>query len=210
MKKSSWAVATLCIVLAAVAQVASAQSLHHDWVLVCNGESKWFPRNADLELMQRTFGKANVREAGIELGEGETAPGIEIYPAKPSQRIELAWADAAHKKGIDFVAVEGKKSLWHTCEGITLGTDLKTLERLNGRAFSLRGFEWDYPGDFVSWRNGKLAKPLRDVFLRMDRASAPAHYYDQVAGDSVFLSNTPAMQGVNPVVYKLGLAYKSP
>lgn len=158
--------------------------------------------------LKRIYGRKNVKSVEVGLGEGETVRGTVIYPNSQSRRIEVVWKDSRSKKNPDFVQIYGKKSRWKTREGISLGTSLKELERINGEPFTLTGFEWDYAGTVTSWNNGKLAKlferPDRKVWLRLDPGSSGSASQDDlnaVMGDSVFSSSDKSMQKINPKVY---------
>jgi len=179
-----------------------------DWVLSCDGTSRWFPPHADLAFLQKTFGPENVQVATVDAGEGDMQPGAIIFPKQPEHHIEVLWKHGKDIAGIEMVTISGEHSDWHTCEGVTLGTDLKRLELLNGKPFSMSGLGWDYSGGVGEWRGGKLAKSFNHIFVFMDGTGA-TNTYDQVAGDKNFLSSFPAMQQVNPTVYKMGVSYLS-
>jgi hypothetical protein len=49
-----------------------------------------------------------------------------------------------------------EKSLWRTTYGITQGTTLLELERINRKPFRLAGFDFDYSGTVLSWESGLL------------------------------------------------------
>src|SRR6185436_1494412 len=108
------------------------------------------------------------------------------------------------------LATQGR---WRTSSGITLGTDLKTVEKLNGRPFRLAGLAFDAQGTVVSWRGGRLeAQDSVDchvgVRLRVEapgNGAASAALERQVTGDKDFSSGHPAMQALNPAAYELFL-----
>lgn len=156
----------------------------------------------------RIYGEKNVKAEDIQIGEGDTVPGAVIFPDKPEHRLELIWKDAKTRIGIESVRFDGEKSRWRTSEGITLGTSLKELETLNGGAFTLAGFGWDYGGTVFSWGDhGKLYDRFQktgSLVLRLSPAledESPEAM--QLAGDREFSSSHPAMQKVNPRVYQL-------
>jgi hypothetical protein len=51
---------------------------------------------------------------------------------------------------------------WHTASGVSLGTKLRRLETLNGRAFQIEAWGSDVAGNIYSWRGGKLAAIFGD------------------------------------------------
>jgi hypothetical protein len=89
--------------------------------------------------------------------------------------------------------------------GISLGTTLQELERLNGRPFKLAGFGWDYSGVVIDWAGGSLDSSLAGVKLYLD--PGPAAYesttYSQVLGDREYSSDLAPMQQLTPRVYQI-------
>lgn len=166
-------------------------------------------RSSEAEL-KKIYGRKNVRSSRISLGEGEYEPGTVIFPNNPLKRIEILWKDARRKRSPKLVQLTGEKSVWQTPQGITLGTRLKDLERLNGRPFLLAGFGWDYEGTVISWENGKLAKVFgkenRLGLLRLsDRTGSRVSEkeMDSVRGDGNFPSDNRVMRKINPKVYQI-------
>ena len=151
------------------------------------------------------YGAQNVEPARIELGEGETAPGTVLYPGDSRRRLEIIWRDAVAQQRPARIILRGPRSQWQVGRGISLGTSLQDLERLNGRPFTLAGFGWDYAGVIISWNGGSLEKPLAGIKLYLDpgpaqNESAP---YSQVIGDRDYSSSLPAMQQLNPRVAQI-------
>jgi hypothetical protein len=105
---------------------------------------------------------------------------------------------------------------WHFASGISIGTDLQTLERLNGKSFQLYGFAWDYSGTVSSWNAGKLADFFGNcgrTLLRLDRfdidTASPKEreLYNRLGGDRQFSSDNAAMQQLNPVIYSISVEF---
>jgi hypothetical protein len=108
------------------------------------------------------------------------------------------------------VWIRGEQSRWRTPTGLTVGLDLRFVERLNRRPFLLAGFGFD-AGTETSWRDGRLAAPegsacgVRAVFAEPhDRAP----HSRQVQGGRQFSSGHPAMQALNPRIEKIWLEYR--
>ena len=110
--------------------------------------------------LTKMFGNANVVSRDIDLAEGETAPGTELFPDDPLRHAEILWKDSKGKRGPKQVQISGEKSTWSTVHGISLGTTLKKLEELNRGSFRLAGFDFDYSGTVKSWGQGALAREL--------------------------------------------------
>jgi hypothetical protein len=160
--------------------------------------------------LKRIYGSKNVRSTRVGLGEGETVSGTVIFPNNSKRKIEIVWKNKKSKRNPEFILLTGNSSIWKTTEGISLGTSLKTLERINGKAFTLAGFAWDYGGTVYSWDKGKLARSFGDesqkVTLRLGSDSfkkISEKEYESIIGDNGFSSENKAMQKLNPVVYQM-------
>jgi hypothetical protein len=197
----------LAWILAAVLRPAAADD---DATLIAPG-SHVGPVTASAsedDLTQR-FGVGSVRAASIEIGEGFTEPGTIVFPDEPTRRMEILWRDEKSRRQPDRVQLTGDKSIWHFANGVTLGTTLKELERLNGKPFMLTGFGWDYGGTVVSWNGGALGDALAgsgSCFLRLTPDyddPNDVRLEQQLLGDRDFLSSDPAMQAINPTVEQI-------
>jgi hypothetical protein len=153
---------------------------------------------------------------GIYVLEGEYEKGTILFPNSFLERAEIFWKRIGERQVPRVVKVSGKKSVWRTPEGISLGTDLCRLEELNRRPFLLAGFGWDYYGTVTSWSGGRLEKVAPapcEVRARLVPEERPRdvdwqRWYRQVLGDRRFSSGHPAMQALNPQVYELFLVYR--
>jgi hypothetical protein len=156
--------------------------------------------------LRRAYGAAAVRGARIEVGEGETVPGAVLFADDSARRAEVIWRDTVARRRPARLVLRGRRSRWRVAPGISLGTSLRELERLNGRAFTLAGFGWDYGGVVIRWDGGALDATLPGVrvYLRPEPAANDSAAYDaayaQVLGDREFPSSSPAMQALNPRV----------
>jgi hypothetical protein len=167
-------------------------------------------RTSEAEL-KRIYGSKNVKSGDVGLGEGETVPGTIVFDDDPTRRIEIAWKNEKTRKSPDFIQFGGEKSRWRLAPGISAGTSLKIIERLNGKSFTLLGFGWDYEGTIVSWNGGKLArgfgKDSKFVTLRLNAGIAEGKSlqkaYEATLGDGEFSSQNASMQKLNPTVYHI-------
>lgn len=94
--------------------------------------------NSETELKQ-VFGNDVKRSTGYyPEGMGEYQNTL-LYPDTRDQ-VEFVWLDdSVNFTGLMYIKVSGKKATWKTSEGITLGTTLKELERLNQKSFAFYG-----------------------------------------------------------------------
>ncbi|HEY9745662.1 MAG TPA: hypothetical protein V6C99_05545 [Oculatellaceae cyanobacterium] len=159
---------------------------------------------ADLE---KAFGEANVKSAQIAGAEGDTYPGVVVYPLAPDQQLEIIWK-SEQQKTPGTIIIRGENSKWHTRNGVSLGTSLKTLETLNGGPFIMTGFDWDYGGTVLSWgdegRLNSIFQKQGSLVLRLEPSErAPQKAREAVLGDGSFSSANPNMQAVRPVVREM-------
>ncbi len=174
-----------------------------------------FPQHLTANSLSQKFGPENLLEGEIYIGEGVFETGIILFADSPEDRVEILWSNVNEKRNPRSVKIRGVRSNWKTPLGLSLGTDLRTIERLNAKPFELAGFGWDYSGTVISWSGGSLqTEPSPDCSVRVrmnpeavDGTNERAALYRQVLGDRSFKSSHPAMQELNPIVYDIWLEY---
>lgn len=155
------------------------------------------------------YGKDNVEQINIGLGEGETEPGTALFPNIPLKRIEILWKDPIKRAFPKRIQITGDKTEWNTSHSISLGTTLKELEKINGRAFTLAGFGWDYSGTIYSWEGGKLENkldPKAGIWMRLNERTKNKVSEQEarlVMGEKEFRSDNFVMQKINPKIYQV-------
>ena len=172
------------------------------------------PFTADLteQRLIEIYGAATVRPGDVYVGEGFSEPGAVVFPDSPSDRIEVVWSDEKHRARPRFVRVKENNTQWRTADGISVGSELKSIERINGRPFRLSGFGWDGSGTVTSWSRGLLERRETDgcrirLRLRPPDQDARPLVSRQVTGARDFSSGHPAMQELNPSVRELLLSF---
>lgn len=150
------------------------------------------------------FGAKNVKRQKVNLVEGETADGTVIYPNDAKRRASFVWKNAKVRNAPETIFVIDKPSLWHLPNGITTGTTLIELEKMNGKPFKMSGFDWDYGGNVLSWNGGKLETLLKSrsgkVSATVQLVPTSQHYPDELVGDREILSSNKNMRKLNPSV----------
>jgi hypothetical protein len=157
------------------------------------------------ESLLETFGKENVKEETIYVGDGMELPGLAIYPDDPQKRVEVFWWEEDPTK-VQLIRIQGDRSQWKTAEGVSLGTSLTELEQLNGKPFKLLGLGWDFGGGVTSWDGGKL----EGLTLRVEQTSideVSEEEQSQILGDQEVASDNPVMRKVNPRVFQLTVGF---
>ena len=169
----------------------------------------------------RIFGAKNVQDDEIVATDGGREWGTTVFGDQPSISLSILWKDDspdAHSRWILFCRSSEPQNTcrWHTPDGITFGTSLKTLEKINERKFKLNGFDWGYGGSITSWNGGRLeilSAGCGSVTIRLDPPpGAPSEertrLLEQVEGDTEFWSSDAAMQALNPVVDYLSISFQ--
>ena len=202
----------LWLILATVPLQAQATN-PYELRLACDSAS--FPPTISAHELARRFGAKNITGGSIYLGEGESKRGTILFADNSEKRLEILWQDTAGQRFPSVIRVQGTiGSLWTTGEGITITTRLRTLERLNGKAFRMAGFGFDGSGWVMSWSGGKLAKSggasceFRAGLANVGRDVTDRQLSGQVTGDHEFSSAHPAMQMLDPRVDRLYLVFK--
>jgi hypothetical protein len=198
----------VCAVLVALVAMLACRN-QHDWVVVPGVRVGPITASSSEADLRTAFGDAAVHAKDIDVGEGVTEPGTDIYGAIPGKQLAVLWADPATRKHpsrvmICYTQLQGECA-WRTGDGIGMKTTLKDLERRNGRPFKLLGFGWDYSGTVSSWEGGNLEALTKRLLLRLmpDEAGTASEEYRTVLGETEYLSSNPAMQKLNPVVYAM-------
>lgn len=134
----------------------------------------------------KVYGKENVSRQEISMGEGEVATSTVVFP-KTDNEIFVSWQLDKPFQIITEILIENEKSPWGTSQGVSVGTTLEELIKINGKDFQFAGFEWDYSGYTNDWQAGRITRSLA-VFLE---PSNPEAVYPDLLGDSLFSSNHP-------------------
>jgi len=170
----------------------------------------------------RFFGAKYVEDDYVSSGgDANSQMGTIVHRSKPNLELHVLWNEDKPERHVKLVVIcpeeeSNTACAWHTAEGITVGTTLKTLEKLNARPFRLMGIDWDYGGKIVSFNQGKLER-LRPkcggMTLQLEEGPGTpseqrAAWIDEISGDKEFWSSDPAMQGVNPAVQWMSISFE--
>lgn len=204
----------LAIVLSAGEFQANAQN----WQIVPGKSVGPISRSTSEKELVKIFGARNVKRTAIDVGEGETQPGTILFPNDPRRKVSILWRDATTRQQPESISIRGKNTLWKTDRGVTIGTPLRMIEELNGRAFVMTGFGWDYSGTVMHANGGRMVElgtaageeiKDRTLLLRLEPATAllKTPEYSAVLGDVNYFSDNPAMKKLNPRVYEIIVAF---
>jgi len=205
------------ILIGAVLFTIALMGESNDWLIVPGTRVGPITAATTHAELVKLFGAANVVDEEVTVTDVGPDKGSVIFKNRPFDSVTVVWSSGGKISMVVPCLVqwpEPKACHWHTREGITVGTTLKALERLNGRPFQLAGFAFDGSGAVTSWEGGRLAHLNAPscglVFMRLDphpRNPSEERLYDQLIGDRFFLSSIPGMQVLNPEVNWLQMSF---
>lgn len=192
---------------------AWAQAAPDPWLITASGDKGSINAHTTRQDLVRMYGAPNVVDQDVDMGEGEMQSGTFLFPNDPERRIEILWKDPDTKTVPVYADILGKKSRWHTVHGITLGTSVTELERLNGRPFhfALTNDGTDMAEETISWRGGRLEKEFQgrgQIILEMQWSPARGSKVHGPA-DLDADSNNPAWRTQNPHISRMSWIFPS-
>jgi hypothetical protein len=142
-------------------------------------------------LMHR-YGEEAVIDDRLSTGvEDITYQGVVLLPQSPDRRIEIGFTDDTMRRIARLTLMDAKTSRWKVA-GVTLGSTLAEVQKINGRPFRIREFFTDGGGFVVDWKGGVLSRPLPGGgcflgvrFGKADEAGSPTG--DPIASDKADL-----------------------
>lgn len=165
-------------------------------------------RDASLDALRKSLGARNVSAGRVLSEDGSRVPGVVLYPGDPLRRIEIAWSDTVARRHPAWARMRGRANAWRTPAGVRVGTTLRELEKLNGRALTIWGFGGARPGRVRSWNDGALEDELRParVSFGLPRR-ATAREIAAVSG-AVLPSGDPTLRRLNPKVSEILIRFE--
>ncbi len=127
-----------------------------DWKLVPGIRAGWITAQTSVSVLEERLGKKNV--IGAAVGPEETEPGIVIFPDDKLKKAEVEIDKWGENAMLVSFTISGDKSLWQLQNGITLGTSLKELEKLNGAPVTY-SHSGTCAGGTYDFKGGKLSNP---------------------------------------------------
>jgi hypothetical protein len=192
---------------------AFGQAKPDPWQIVVTGEPGSINAHTTREDLVRAYGASNVTDQDVDVGDGEMEPETVLFAQDPERKIELLWKDPDKQTVPLFATIRGKTSRWHAVRGISLGTTLANLERINGRPFhfALTNDGTDMVEQHISWKGGLLEKDFQgDGRIVLSLVGVAAKRVTQ-KGPSDFEgdSNEPVIRKWNPHVASIAWEFPS-
>jgi hypothetical protein len=200
--------------------VVAAPCVAADWVIVPGERVGPIDAAASEAKLVRLFGAGNVARASFELEPGDAVPATIVFANDPVRRAVVLWRDPETRLSPETVLIRGERTVWRTDKGITLGTPLATIQRLNGRPLTLTGFGSDLGGTVLDCNGGSLTEfgheGPRGIVGRMlvvrvepDPALRDTAAYQQAIGVGELSSDSEAMRTLKPRAYELMIEIRS-
>lgn len=140
--------------------------------------------------IRAAYGKEALVDSLLWGAEGMRYPGFILFPGT-DDALEVSFDDVA---GVSTETSDEGSHWTAVGTGIRVGTSLGTLNRLNGRPFTFSGFGWDYEGNVMDWKGGKLEGyrlKLKYNYYDVDLAEGE---YGQLMGDHELSSDLPLLK----------------
>jgi hypothetical protein len=166
----------------------------------------------EADLIAR-HGRENVIHALVFGSDDGPQDGTVLFPRSEDARLEIVWWNQEARTAPMWIKAVGSR--WTTASGVTVGADLVTVERANGRPFRLAGFQTEAQGVVKSWGKGRLDQPagpgdclVRIHFQPRYDGTEDFALVRQVRSGREYSSGHPALQKLNPRVVTIWLTHR--
>jgi hypothetical protein len=173
------------------------------WIIIPGVKAGPITAKTTKEELAFAYGSRDVRIEALAVDTNIKQDAIVIYGSTPIRRLEI-FEDPLDSRS-KLLRLLGNRSFWKLSNGIGLGTTLKELEKLNGRAFKLAGWGHEYGGNVYGWEGGDLKNIAPFVTMSLeasaDRVKLLSDEERSSVGDAVLHSSSEAViQKLNPKV----------
>jgi len=173
--------------------------------VACSGT---FAKDSSHLKLAMTYDSKNITFTDVDAN-GTKVPASVLYPKDPKRRLEVWWANPAARSDTYLIVINGKSD-WVAPGGLRLGLNLAQIEKLNHKAFKIKGFDKDGNATVSDWDGGALASLpggcKSGVNLRAD-AKVPADTIAALAADKEYSSEDPEMRTAKPAVSEILIGY---
>lgn len=151
-----------------------------------------------LAQLKEAYGAKDVKATDLPGPEGTTIKGAIIF-AGGDREMHVVWNPEKVGKEVFDVQLVGKA--WVIADKLKLGATVSDVEKVNGGAFMLTGFEWDLGG----YANFKMGKLEGKVTVRFETRGDVA---ESIMGDVLVSSTSKALLAARPVVSEIGVMFR--
>jgi hypothetical protein len=198
--RKAWISAALATALALLAGPLWAQLRAPTTVVACSGT--FAKDSSHLELVT-AFKPKNITFTDVESSDGSKVPASILFPNDPKRRLEVWWSNRTTRSDIHLIVIGGQ-STWTAPGSLRLGQTLEQVEKINHKAFKLKGFDKDRIATVSDWDGGELATLAGDcnagLSLRAD-TKASAEKIGAISADK------DAIRATKPTVSEILIGY---
>ncbi|MBP2157549.1 MULTISPECIES: hypothetical protein [Asticcacaulis] len=139
----------------------------------------------------------------LSMPDNEVVNGVVLFRDKPDERIEVIFRDKEMTK-VAEVRLGEAATAWRGPGGVGKGTTLAEVQAANG-PFLMSGFRFDWGGEVIDWRGGKLETLEGGCALKL-RLQLPAGA--KASADEEIESNDERLKGLDPAVVDMAIVWK--
>ena len=191
--------ASLCSALAGFA--AAAEVAKDDTTIVLGERVGPIKLGMTLAQVKELLGAKNVVATDVPAAEGETTPGAEVFKGTDRELV-ITLDPEGQKDRIFDIRIVGKA--WKFENGLKTGATIPEVEKINGGAFHITGFEWDY-GGYADFGKGKLAGK---VMVRFDPGVKELD--TALLGERKIPTTDKKMLAAKPKVAEITVVFRNP
>jgi hypothetical protein len=173
--------------------------------LACSGT---FAKDSSHLKLAMTFDSKNIAFTDVDAN-GTKVPASVLYPKDPRRRLEVWWANPAARSDTYLIVINGKSN-WAAPGGLRLGLTLAQLEKLNHKAFKVKGFDKDGVASVSDWDGGVLATLPGGCKSGVSLHADPKVSADTMAAlpaDKEYSSADPEIRAAKPTVSEILIGY---
>ena len=174
--------------------------------VACSGT---FGKDSSHLKLAMTFDSKNITFTDVDANNGSKVPASVLFPKDPKRRLEVWWANPAARSDTYLIVINGKSD-WVAPGGLRLGLGLAQLEKLNHKAFKIKGFDKEGSATVSDWDGGALATLpggcKSGVTLRADPKTA-ADALAALEADKEYSSADAEMRALKPAVSEILIGY---
>jgi len=174
--------------------------------IACEGA---FAIDSSAARLIEVYGAGNVVTGTVPGPEGTEMLATTVFPGDDKKSLQFVWWDEENLTDPAYIELS---SAMTAPGGVRIGMTLGEIEALNGEAFTLLGFGWDYGGS-AGFDTGALADLPGGCHLnlRFDPGEEPEGVDTlPVMGDKELASGDALLAQMPVTVYAMSLGYAHP
>jgi hypothetical protein len=185
-----------CAVVTAVSLVV--QAAEPDFAIEPGKRVGAVTKSSTLAQLKEAYGAKHVKSTDLPGPEGTTMKGVIVFEGGEHE-MQVVWND--EKPGTEVFDVRLTGSAWRISDRLRLGASIEDVERANGGAYRVSGFDWDY-GGFADFGGGKLAGKVMVRFY----PTKPAD--ESLSGDKWIASGDRKLRAARPEVTGITVVFR--